>query len=120
MVLGGLVVSGDDVVVFGNVVVGGDVAKIQKKSSVSWVLVRLTTRSDFETVRFSLSSSQKRKCDNNEQAKSSVEKTLSLSSLLTGIPLKHLEIIQIQRNRIKNPNWQESRPILCFLSRHQK
>ena len=72
MVLGGLVVSGGDVVVFGNVVVGGDVAKMKKKnSSVGWVLVRLTTRSGFETVRFFLPSSQKRKCDNNEQATSS-------------------------------------------------
>ena len=72
MVLGGLVVSGGDVVVFGNVVVGGDVAKMKKKnSSVGWVLVRLTTRSGFETVRFFLPSSQKRKCDNNKQATSS-------------------------------------------------
>ena len=72
MVLGGLVVSGGDVVVFGNVVVGGDVAKMEKKNnSVCWVLVRLTTRSGFETVRFFLPSSQKRKCDNNEQATSS-------------------------------------------------
>ena len=72
MVLGGLVVSGGDVVVFGNVVVGGDVAKMKKKnSSVGWVLVRLTTRSGFETVRFFLPSSQKRKCDNNEEATSS-------------------------------------------------
>ena len=72
MVLGGLVVSGGDVVVFGNVVVGGDVAKMKKKkSSVSLVLVRLATRSGFETVRFFLSSSEKRKCDNNEQATSS-------------------------------------------------
>ena len=31
MVLGGLVVSGDDVVVCGNVVVGGDVSKMKKK-----------------------------------------------------------------------------------------
>ena len=37
-----------------------------------------------------------------------MESTLSLSSLLKGIPLKHLEIIQIQRNEIKNPNWQEA------------
>ena len=72
MVLGGLVVSGGDVVLFGNVVVGGDVAKMKKKnSSVGWVLVRLTSRSGFETVRFFLPSSQKRKCDNNEQATSS-------------------------------------------------
>ena len=72
MVLGGLVVSGGDVVVFGNVVVGGDVAKMKKKnSSVGLVLVRLTTRSGFETVRFFLPSSQKRKCDNNKQATSS-------------------------------------------------
>ena len=71
MVLGGLVVSGGDVVVFGNVVVGGDVAKMKKKKLVSLVLVRLTTRSGFETVRFFLSSSEKRKCDNNEQATSS-------------------------------------------------
>ena len=71
MVLGGLVVSGGDVVVFGNVVVGGDVAKTKKKSSVGWVLVRLITRSGFEMVRFFLSSSQKRKCGNNEKATSS-------------------------------------------------
>ena len=32
MVLGGLVVSGGDVVVFANVVVGGDVAKMKKKA----------------------------------------------------------------------------------------
>ena len=54
VVLGGLVVSEGDVVVCFNVVVGGDVAKMNlKKSSVSWVLVRLTTRNGFETVRFS-------------------------------------------------------------------
>ena len=35
MVLGDLVVSEGDVVVCGNVVVGGDVAKMKQKSSVS-------------------------------------------------------------------------------------
>ena len=57
--------------VCGNVVVGGDVAKMKKKSSVSFVLMRLTTRNGFQTVRFFFSSSQKRNCDNNEQATSS-------------------------------------------------
>ena len=33
MVLGGLVVSGGDVVVCGNFVVGGDVAKMKKKKN---------------------------------------------------------------------------------------
>ena len=48
MVLGGLVVSGGDVVVCANVAK----MKKKKKSSVSCILVRLTTRNGFETVRF--------------------------------------------------------------------
>ena len=42
-----------------------------------------------------------------------VEITLSLSSLLTGIPLKHLEIIQIQRNRIKTPTGRKQ-PVAAY------
>ena len=71
MVLGGLVVSGGDVVVCGNFVVGRDVAKMKKKKTRLVELVRLTTRNGFETVRFFLSSSPKRECDINEQATSS-------------------------------------------------